>query len=411
MLVSFVIRSHRNTLKKSLTSIFYAVYNLASTSLKENTMASHSLIVGGSTAKRVINCPGSVALVAKMPPKDSSTYADRGTLLHNAMATILDSDTVTPESMLWTTYKDETLTGELLNEKILPALAALDAIDPEGVMEYAVETVVGFGAYLPGVFGSADLLGRLGNRAVVLDWKFGDGVAVSAEENEQGLFYAAAAMRTPETAWVFEGAEEVEIVIVQPPAVKRWVTTVKRVKEFERSLKRAVKASQMPDAAIVVGDHCRWCSAKPLCPKMTGAVDRAVKVQLENLPAETIGAYLGNADLLEDWIKDLRALAMTMMEGGAKVPGYKLVAKRSVRKWLDEGKATQALTALGIDPVKLELVSPAQAEKLLKPSKQALPDDLVASVSSGTTFAPESDPRPEVLQIGQQLTAALSKLI
>ena len=374
-------------------------------------MASHSLIVGGSTAKRVINCPGSVALVAKMPPKDSSTYADRGTLLHNAMAAILDSDTVTPESMLWTTYKGETLTGELLSEKILPALAALDAIDPEGVMEYAVETVVGFGAYLPGVFGSADLLGRLGSRAVVLDWKFGDGVAVSAEENEQGLFYAAAAMRTPETAWVFDGAEEIEIVIVQPPAVKRWVTTVKRVKEFERALKRAVKASAMPDAAIVVGDHCRWCAAKPLCPKMTGAVDRAVKVQLENLPAETIGAYLGNADLLEDWIKDLRALAMTMMEAGAKVPGYKLVAKRSVRKWLDEGKATQALTALGIDPVKLELVSPAQAEKLLKPSKQALPDDLVASVSSGTTFAPESDPRPEVLQIGQQLTAALSKLV
>ena len=374
-------------------------------------MASHSLIVGGSTAKRVINCPGSVALVAKMPPKDSSTYADRGTLLHNAMAAILDSDTVTPESMLWTTYKGETLTGELLSEKILPALAALDAIDPEGVMEYAVETVVGFGAYLPGVFGSADLLGRLGNRAVVLDWKFGDGVAVSAEENEQGLFYAAAAMRTPETAWVFEGAEEVEIVIVQPPAVKRWVTTVKRVKEFERALKRAVKASTMPDAAIVVGDHCRWCAAKPLCPKMTGAVDRAVKVQLENLPAETIGAYLGNADLLEDWIKDLRALAMTMMEAGAKVPGYKLVAKRSVRKWLDEGKANKALAAMGIDPVKLELVSPAQAEKLLKPSKQALPDDLVASVSSGTTFAPESDPRPEVLQIGQQLTAALSKLV
>ena len=258
-------------------------------------MASHSLIVGGSTAKRVINCPGSVALVAKMPPKDSSTYADRGTLLHNAMATILDSDTVTPESMLWTTYKDETLTGELLSEKILPALAALDEIDPEGVMEYAVETVVGFGAYLPGVFGSADLLGRLGSRAVVLDWKFGDGVAVSAEENEQGLFYAAAAMRTPETAWVFEGAEEVEIVIVQPPAVKRWVTTVKRVKEFERALKRAVKASAMPDAAIVVGDHCRWCAAKPLCPKMTGAVDRAVKVQLDAIDDTTLSSNVRRA--------------------------------------------------------------------------------------------------------------------
>ena len=374
-------------------------------------MASHSLIAGGSTAKRVINCPGSVALVAKMPPKPSSTYADKGTLLHNIIASVLDSDTITPESLLGATYANETFTQDLLDEKILPALAALDAIDPEGVMDYAVETVVGFGAYMPGVFGSADLLGRLGNRAVVLDWKFGDGVAVDAEENEQGMFYAAAAMRTPAAQWVFEGAEEVEIIIVQPPAVKRWVTTIKRVKEFERALKKAIKISTMPDAAIVVGDHCRWCAAKPLCPKMTGAVDRAMKAQLAELPAETIGAYLGNADLLEDWIKDLRALAMTMMENGTKVPGYKVVAKRSVRKWLDEGRAGVALIALGIDPMKLELVSPAQAEKLLKPSKQALPDDLVASVSSGTTFAPESDPRPEVLQIGQQLTAALSKLV
>ena len=34
----------------------------------------HSNIVGGSTAKRVINCPGSVALVAKMPPQVENKY-------------------------------------------------------------------------------------------------------------------------------------------------------------------------------------------------------------------------------------------------------------------------------------------------------------------------------------------------
>ena len=374
-------------------------------------MASHSLIAGGSTAKRIISCPGSVALVAKMPPKPSSTYADRGTLLHNVISAVLDSDTITPESLLGATYADETFTQDLLDEKILPALAALDEIDPEGSMEYAVETVVGFGTYMPGVFGSADLLGRLGSRAVVLDWKFGDGVAVTAEENDQGMFYAAAAMRTPATQWVFDGAEEVEIIIVQPPAVKRWVTTTKRIKEFERTLKKAIKISTTPDAPIVVGGHCRWCAAKPLCPAMTGAVDRALKVQLENLPAATIGAYLRNADLLDDWISDLRALAFSMLEKGVKVPDWKLVAKKSTRKWVDEAKAETALRGLGADPIKKELVSPAQAEKLLKPLKQALPDDLVASVSSGTTLAPESDPRPEVLQIGQQLTAALSKLV
>ena len=57
------------------------------------------------------------------------------------------------------------------------------------------------------------------------------------------------------------------------------------------------------------------------------------------------------------------------------------------------------------------LISPAQAEKKLKKLKLGLPDDQVISVSSGNTMAPESDPRPAVLQIGSQLTAALSKLV
>ena len=377
-------------------------------------MTSHSLIAGGSTAKRVINCPGSVALVAKMPPKPSSTYADKGTLLHNIIASVLDSDTITPESLLGATYANETFTQDLLDEKILPALAALDAIDPEGVMDYAVETVVGFGTYMPGVFGSADLLGRLGNRAVVLDWKFGDGVAVDAEENEQGMFYAAAAMRTPAAQWVFDGAEEVEIIIVQPPAVKRWVTTIKRVKEFERALKKAIKTSTMPDAAIVVGDHCRWCAAKPTCPAMTGAVDRALKVQLDALDDNTLGAYAANAVLLQGWIDDLNALVQTKIEKGYKIPGWKLVAKRGTRKWTKEDDVVHWLDGKGLEAREIystEIRSPAQMEKVLKKRKLALPDELVVSVSSGDTLAPESDPRPAVLQIGQQLTAALSKII
>jgi len=66
---------------------------------------------------------------------------------------------------------------------------------------------------------------------------------------------------------------------------------------------------------------------------------------------------------------------------------------------------------MGVSPHKpLEVISPAQAEKELKKTKQALPQDLVVAVSSGSTLVPESDPRPEVLQIGKQLTAALNKL-
>jgi hypothetical protein len=376
-------------------------------------MAQHSNIVGGSTAKRVIACPGSVALVAKMPPKPSSKYADTGTLLHNTISEILEGR-LTPEGAVGLYYEGIVLDQNLLNTKLLPALMALDDIDPDKKMEYACETVVGFGDVLPDVFGSADLLGRIGDTAYVIDWKFGDGVAVDVEENPQLMFYAAAAMRTKEVQWVFEGAPKIECVIVQPPYVKRWETTPRRIQMFEHELVRAVKRALQPDAELAKGDHCRWCAAKPICPLLTGAVDRALRTSVQALDAASISAALDEADLLEQWISDLRALAFQMLDEGVAVPGYKLVPKRATRQWVNEDAALDALRDLGVKENELmetSMLSPAKVEKVLKKHKLELPRDLVVSVSTGNTLAPEDDPRPAVLQIGKQLSAALGKLV
>ena len=379
-------------------------------------MTAHSNIVGGSTAKRVIACPGSVTLVQQMPPKPSSKYADEGTLLHNAIADVLGQGSP-PASHIGASYQGVTLTEELHAEKLIPALRALDAVDPHKEMEFQVEAVVGFGDALPGVFGSADLIGRIGRRAIVLDWKFGAGVAVDVEENAQAMFYAAAAMRTDATQWAFKGVEEVELIIVQPAHaphhIKRWVTTPGRILNFERELFVAVKTALLPDAPLASGDHCRWCAAKPVCPLLTGAVGRALQTSVKALDADQIAAYVGNADLLETWIADVRALAQTMMEQGVRLPGYKLVPKRGTRKWLNEERALDELAALGLTNEELTetaLLSPAKVEKVLKKRKLDLPRDLVVSVSTGNAIAPESDPRPEALQIGRQLAAALGKL-
>jgi hypothetical protein len=370
----------------------------------------HSNIVGGSTAKRVINCPGSVALVQKMPPKPSSEHADRGTLLHNVIAEHLEGKPIT----LGVKYNDQVLTQELVDEKLTPALRALDEVDPTQNMVYEVETRVGFGDLLPGVFGSTDLIGRVGNRAVVLDWKFGDGVVVDAVENPQLMFYAAAAMRTKEAAWAFEGADEIECIIVQPPMIKRWVTTKERIAAFELELVSAVKQAQMPNAKLASGDHCRWCNAKSICPVMNGAVDRALKTTLDNIDTVSLGELLQSADLLEQWLKDIRGLAHQVLEKGGKVPGYKLVAKRSTRQWVDESSVRDEFSARGLlsedELFEKKLLSPAQTEKLLKKAGKELPKELVVSISSGNTMASEDDPRPAVVLIGADLRSALSKL-
>ena len=372
----------------------------------------HSSVVGGSTAKRVINCPGSVKLAAQMPPQPSSKYADEGTLLHNAIAAVLETD-CDPMSLVGTKYSDCVLTAELVEEKLLPALAALDEIDPAKTAELMVESHVDFGDYLPGAFGSTDVLMRVGDKAVVLDWKFGSGIPVDAEENPQLMFYAAAAMRSAKTQWVFHGAETIELVIVQPPHIRRWEVSRRRLEVFEIDLRNAVRQSEAPEAPVKHGDWCKFCPAKPICPAMNGAVERALKTQLDTVSPELVGAMLKNADLLEDWIKQLRQFALQRLENGANVPGYKLVAKRATRQWADEATAVAALTALGVDESELmttELKSPAQVEKVLKKAKLGLPDDLIVSISSGHTLADEADARPPVVLIGKQLTAALSKL-
>jgi len=245
-----------------------------------------------------------------------------------------------------------------------------------------------------------------------LDWKFGSGIIVDAEENKQLMFYTAAGMRTPETQWVFEDIDEIEFVIVQPPEIRRWITTPARIAQFETELDIALKLAESDSPPLKPGDWCKWCAAKPTCPKMTGAMERALKTDLKAISPELIAAYLGNAVLLEGWIKDLRDLANQMLENSVPVPGYKLVAKRGTRKWRDEAEAKKRLIELVAEDEVTEtsLLSPAQAEKVLKKHKIALPEDLIVSISSGNTMAEESDPRPAIMQLGMQMRAALEKL-
>lgn len=200
----------------------------------------HSRIVGGSTAKRVINCPGSVALVDKMPPQPSSKYADEGTLLHDTIADILDGKGLVSD-YLGRKHNDIVLTQDLIDRKLSVALTALMEVDPNLEMEYAVESRVGFGdlcltcSVLLTFWGALviGLLCWIGSLAMA---------SPSRRKKTRSFFYAAAAARTPETAWAFEGASEVELVIVQPPSIKRWLTSLDRVKAFEDELVRAVRS-------------------------------------------------------------------------------------------------------------------------------------------------------------------------
>lgn len=367
----------------------------------------HSKIVGGSTAKRVINCPGSVALAARMPPQPSSAAAQEGTALHIVADALANDATARPADFL-----GNIINGVEINDAHIEKLEfAKQVLDELGDFLFVSECRVDFGDVLPGVFGSCDLLGIQGHKTIVLDYKFGDGVMVDADENEQLMFYAAAALRSQ--PWAFHGSTEVECIIVQPPYLKSWTTNVERLRQFEKELVRAVKLSEQPDAPVSVGSHCRWCPAKTICPQMNGEIDRLTRRSLESLDDEQLGAALMLATKLESFIADARALAQQRLEQGLPVPGFKLVPKRATRQWVDPEATKRALAQLGIDLKdchKTELLSVAQMEKMLKKRKVELPYELHTSVSTGNTVASQDDPRSAVMVTGLQLKAALSKL-
>ena len=93
-------------------------------------MSRHSSIVGGSTAGRLLECPGSYQAQLALPPSAdvSSEYALEGTAMHGVMdvtmrarQTLPDLDrAVHAQAMLGYTFNDRKLTQDHLDTMILP---------------------------------------------------------------------------------------------------------------------------------------------------------------------------------------------------------------------------------------------------------------------------------------------------
>ncbi len=381
-------------------------------------MTKHSHI-GGSGAKRIIACPGSLRLYRELGDEiakrdEASEYAREGSMLHYVMEqgyndayALIGSEDLGGFGVAYT--------EEHYRTKVAPAWQAFNEYvsmlgEP---LAFEQEVRVHGTSIHSDAFGTADLIGRHSNVLTVLDWKFGDGVMVDVKDNEQGLFYAACALDTPEVQDFTRGVKFVDIVIVQPmrDSDEIWDShrlTVDEVHEFADRMRHAIKQSTVIPTPYALGDHCRWCKAKLDCP----AQRRGIEEVSRRTGNEDLGKLLVACERAEDFIKEVREEAFRRLTAGERVHGWKLVPKRAQRKWLDAEVAMATLRRVyKLKPSELlvsELVSPAQAEKLVK-AKQKDPKDiaaLVTAVSSGNTLAPDSDPRPAVPSL-----AGLGKLI
>jgi hypothetical protein len=257
------------------------------------------------------------------------------------------------------------------------------------------------------MFGTSDCIiyRKAEKKLFVIDYKHGAGVAVEATGNPQGRYYALGAMLALEND---QPVAEVEIIIVQPRAphsdgpIRSETVSAAELVDFAADLMDAAHRTLDEDAPIVPGDHCKFCTAAGVCP---GLREQALAVAQSEfgppdprtLLPEQVAELLQKADIVEEWVKSLRAHAYATLERGGTVPGFKLVAKRATRKWVNEQDAIAVLENSGgiraRDMYEQKLKSPAQVEKLLAKADRKLLAELTVSVSTGLTMVSETDKR------------------
>lgn len=272
-----------------------------------------------------------------------------------------------------------------------------------------VEQRVCFDHVVPEGFGTADAIvyDADSKTLTVVDLKYGQGVRVDAQDNPQGQLYAIGARR--EYSWLGD-IETVRIVIVQPRLdhISEWDTTPEELGEFaDRANEAATNALSDAPRFGPSESACRWCPAAGEC-KALAAHNLAVAVgefddatedlalrEVHTLTGDQIAHIHAHAKQITDWLKAVESKAISEIDAGRDIPGFKLVEGRSIRRWKDERDAEAGLLVdLSADDVfTRKIISPTQAEKLLGKGHPLL-DELVEKPAGKPTLVPESDKRP-----------------
>lgn len=374
-------------------------------------MNTHSKI-GASTCERWWNCPGSVALVESCPPQATSPYAAEGTSAHEMAERCLkyNMDAIDCVGKDRAEFTEEMAEAVQIYLNVIRADMAQYKVHPDDLQ---IEHKFHLTHIDTNAFGTNDANLKVAfTKIIVYDYKHGAGVAVGAEDNRQGLYYAVGAAYGEEM-------DEVEIVIVQPRAIhkdgpiRRWTVSKAELDEFAEALKERIEATRDPTAACKAGPWCKktFCPAMAICPAIRGRVERDAMVVFNEKPLKTLPRpeeitpltlrrLLDGMPLIEEWLKAVWAYAEQKANNGEKIHGYKLVRGREGnREWIEnaEGKLIIFMSEkkIDVDIYKSELLSPAQMEKLGKDFKKWA-SNLTTRSEGKIIMVPEDDPREEV---------------
>lgn len=397
----------------------------------------HATWSASATARNVF-CPGALTMAQFAPPDKESIHAARGTAAHQVS-----------EKCLRTGRDASDFLGEIENTKEHSI-----EIDEELVnsAQMYVDYCRGLGdkpgahqSWIEERFSLADLgtpfdAGGTGDfvhhdpherTLEIVDLKNGMGV-VDAKENPQLRTYALGALLAHQDLDV----DTVTVTIVQPRAAHKdgrirsetfhvadliaWTADLLKamarskaaMDALEKVGNNSVLLDEWADAWLKPG-KCTFCPAEATCPALRRAALQVAEVWFEpdtgeakigNQPTEMspekLAETLDSLEMLENWIKAVRAYAHTQAENGVTIPGYQLSEKIGNRKWAGDDATVVSHLSRDVGLTEDEIYerrvrSVAQTEKVLGAKRKHLIEHLWERPITGTNLVSiEKSTRP-----------------
>ena len=371
-------------------------------------MPSRHSRTGPSSAERWVHCPPSLRLGEEYgAPDTGSIYAAEGTeahelgefLLRQALGEAMEDPR--PAMQFYNEEMQECAEG--YRDAVMDLYNQLNLRSPDAHLY--VEQEISFEEYVPGGFGTSDCVIIGDGEMLVVDYKHGKGVPVSAEGedgegNPQLKCYALGAYLAFSPLY---NIEKVTLVIYQPRIgnFSQFSLPVEALLTWaEGTLRPAAALALAGEGELACGSWCRFCRAKAVCRKRAEENLTLARYDFARPPTledDEVNLILGKLPALEAWAADIRDYALSRALGGYAWDDFKLVEGRSTRHFTDEEAVAKIVVDAGYDPYERKVKGITAMTTLLGKAKlNDLLGSLIEKAPGKPTLAPRSDKRPEL---------------
>ena len=371
-------------------------------------MAKHAYLAA-SASHRWLKCPPSAKLCAQEEDK-GSPYSQQGTDAHELCQFLLEKalgrDCRDPTADL-TWYDGEMQeAAEGYRDFVLAQIEEARKICPDPLV--CVEQVLDFSKWVEHGFGTGDCVIVADDLLQIIDFKYGLGVLVDAEDNSQLKLYALGAI---DTFGDLYSIRRIKLSIYQPRRqnISSWEISREDLLAWaENILSPIAKLAYAGEGEYAAGDHCVFCKVRAACrarAEYNLELTRKELAEAPTLSPEEIAALLPRINSLVTWAEDVKSYALKQALCGTRYPGWKLVEGKSSRRFTDDALAARIAQDAGYEPYERKFLGVTALQKQMGRKKfDALLGTLVLKPRGKPVLAPETDKRPVFNNVANDFT-------